>query len=240
MIIFPAIDLKDGKCVRLYKGDFDKVTIFNSSPYNQALKFQKEGFDYLHLVDLDGALQGKQKNKDIIIKILKKTNLKVQLGGGIRNLDQITFWLNHGVSTVVLGTMAIKNLKSLEKACNLYPGRIAVALDVRDGFLSINGWIKQTKIKFLDFSKKLEKLGVSKIIYTDINRDGTKLGVNISQIKKIKNKVKIPLIVSGGFSSIEDVKKIFALKKLYGIILGRAIYDGSIKIQDLIKIQVNS
>jgi phosphoribosylformimino-5-aminoimidazole carboxamide ribotide isomerase len=222
--------------VRLYKGDFDKVTIFNSSPYNQALKFQKEGFDYLHLVDLDGALQGKQKNKDIIIKILKKTNLKVQLGGGIRNLDQITFWLNHGVSTVVLGTMAIKNLKSLEKACNLYPGRIAVALDVRDGFLSINGWIKQTKIKFLDFSKKLEKLGVSKIIYTDINRDGTKLGVNISQIKKIKNKVKIPLIVSGGFSSIEDVKKIFALKKLYGIILGRAIYDGSIKIQDLIKI----
>jgi phosphoribosylformimino-5-aminoimidazole carboxamide ribotide isomerase len=236
MIIFPAIDLKDGKCVRLYKGDFDKVTIFNSSPYNQALKFQKEGFDYLHLVDLDGALQGKQKNKDIIIKILKKTNLKVQLGGGIRNLDQITFWLNHGVSTVVLGTMAIKNLKSLEKACNLYPGRIAVALDVRDGFLSINGWIKQTKIKFLDFSKKLEKLGVSKIIYTDINRDGTKLGVNISQIKKIKNKVKIPLIVSGGFSSIEDVKKIFALKKLYGIILGRAIYDGSIKIQDLIKI----
>lgn len=236
MIIFPAIDLKDGKCVRLYKGDFDKITIFNSSPYNQALKFQKKGFDHLHLVDLDGALQGKPKNKDIIVKILRKTNLNVQLGGGIRDLDQITFWLNQGVSTVVVGTMAIKNLKSLEKACNLYPGRIAVALDVRDGFLSINGWIKQTKINFLDFSKKLEKLGVSKIIYTDINRDGTKSGVNISQIKKIINKVKIPLIASGGFSNIEDVKKILALKKLQGIILGRAIYDGSIKIRDLIKI----
>jgi len=236
MIVFPAIDLKDGKCVRLYKGDFNKITIFNSSPYDQALKFQKKGFSHLHLVDLDGALQGKPKNKDIIIKILNKTNLNVQLGGGIRNLKQISFWIDHGVSTVVVGTMAIKNLKSLEKACNLYPGKIAVALDVRDGFLSINGWIKQTKIKFLDFSKKLEGSGVSKIIYTDINRDGTKSGVNISEIKKIINKVKIPLIASGGFSSIEDVNQISLLKKLHGIILGRAIYDGSIKIQDLIKI----
>jgi len=145
MIIFPAIDLKDGKCVRLYKGDFDKITIFNSSPYNQALKFQKKGFDHLHLVDLDGALQGKPKNKDIIVKILRKTNLNVQLGGGIRDLDQITFWLNHGVSTVVVGTMAIKNLKSLEKACNLYPGRIAVALDVRDGFYQLMAGLNKLK-----------------------------------------------------------------------------------------------
>lgn len=236
MIIFPAIDLKDGKCVRLYKGDFNKVTIFNSSPYNQALRFQKKGFKHLHLVDLDAALTGKSKNKDIIIKILNKTNLNIQLGGGIRSLEQISFWIDHGVSSVVVGTMAIKNLKCLEKACNLYPERIAVALDVRDGFLSINGWIKQTKIKFLDFTKKLENIGISKIIFTDINRDGTKSGINIFQIKKIINKVKIPLIASGGFSSIEDVKKIFALKRLYGIILGRAIYDGSIKTRDLLKI----
>ena len=188
MIIFPAIDLKDGKCVRLYKGDFNKTTIFNPSPYNQALQFKKKGFTDLHLVDLDGALKGRSENKKVIIKIIKNTNLNVQLGGGIRTLKQISFWIKNGVSTVVVGTMAVKNPKILKKACDLFPGRIAVALDVRNNFLAIKGWVKQTKIKLMDFSKKLEDFGVSRIIYTDINRDGTKKGVNFSQLKKNSKK----------------------------------------------------
>jgi phosphoribosylformimino-5-aminoimidazole carboxamide ribotide isomerase len=236
MIIFPAIDLKDGKCVRLYKGDFNKTTIFNSSPYNQALQFKKKGFTDLHLVDLDGALKGRSKNKKVIIKIIKNTNLNVQLGGGIRTLKQISFWINNGVSTVVVGTMAVKNPKILKKACDLYPGRIAVALDVRNNFLAIKGWVEQTKIKFIDFAKKLENFGVSKIIYTDINRDGTKTGVNLYKLKKIINSINIPVIASGGVSSITDIKKLNNIYQLEGVIIGKAIYDKTISLGKLKKL----
>jgi phosphoribosylformimino-5-aminoimidazole carboxamide ribotide isomerase len=235
MIIFPAIDLKDGKCVRLYKGDFNKTTIFNSSPYNQALQFKKKGFTDLHLVDLDGALKGRSKNKKIIIKIIKNTSLNVQLGGGIRTLKQISFWIKNGVSTVVVGTMAVKNPKILKKACDLFPGRIAVALDVRNDFLAIKGWVEQTKIKFIDFVKKLENFGVSKIIYTDINRDGTKTGVNIVKLKKIINIVNIPVVASGGVSNIADIKKLSNIDQLEGVIVGKAIYDKTISLNKLLK-----
>jgi phosphoribosylformimino-5-aminoimidazole carboxamide ribotide isomerase len=235
MIIFPAIDLKDGKCVRLYKGDFNKTIIFNSSPYNQALQFKKKGFTDLHLVDLDGALKGRSKNKKIIIKIIKNTSLNVQLGGGIRTLKQISFWIKNGVSTVVVGTMAVKNPKILKKACDLFPGRIAVALDVRNDFLAIKGWVEQTKIKFIDFVKKLENFGVSKIIYTDINRDGTKTGVNIVKLKKIINIVNIPVVASGGVSSIADIKKLSNIGQLEGVIVGKAIYDKTISLNKLLK-----
>ena len=235
MIIFPAIDLKDGKCVRLYKGDFNKTTIFNSSPYNQALQFKKKGFTDLHLVDLDGALKGKSKNKKIIIKIIKNINLNVQLGGGIRTLKQISFWIKNGVSTIVVGTMAVKNPKILKKACDLFPGRIAVALDVRNDFLAIKGWVEQTKIKFIDFVKKLENFGVSKIIYTDINRDGTKTGVNIVKLKKIINSVNIPVVASGGVSNIADIKKLSNIDQLEGVIVGKAIYDKTISLNKLLK-----
>ena len=228
MIIFPAIDLKDGKCVRLYKGDFNKTTIFNSSPFNQALEFQKKGFTHLHLVDLDGALKGRSKNKKIIIKIIKDTHLNVQLGGGIRTLKQISFWIKNGVSTVVVGTMAIQNPKILKKACTLFPGQIAVALDVRNNFLAMKGWVKQTKIKLMEFSKKLEDFGVIRIIYTDINRDGTKQGVNFNQLKKIISRTNIPLVVSGGVSSIEDIQKLNKINLLEGVIIGKALYDKSI------------
>ncbi len=235
MIIFPAIDLKEGKCVRLYKGDFNKTTIFNSSPFNQALEFQKKGFTHLHLVDLDGALKGRSKNKKIIIKIIKKTNLNIQLGGGIRTLKQISFWIKNGVSTVVVGTMAIQNPKILKQACDLFPGQIAVALDVRNNFLAIKGWLKQTKIELLGFLKKLESFGVSRIIYTDIDRDGTKQGVNFSQLKKIIRKVNTPLVVSGGISNINNVKKLYRAKLFEGVIIGRAIYDKSISLGKLNK-----
>jgi phosphoribosylformimino-5-aminoimidazole carboxamide ribotide isomerase len=236
MIIFPAIDLKDGKCVRLYKGDFNKTTIFNSSPYNQALQFKKKGFTDLHLVDLDGALKGRSKNKKIIIKIIKNTNLNVQLGGGIRTLKQISFWIKNGVSTVVVGTMAIQNPKILKKACDLFPGRIAVALDVRNDLLAIKGWVKQTRIKFLDFFKKLENLELSRIIYTDINRDGTKIGININELVKIIKATNIPLVVSGGVSNIKDVKKLKKIHYLEGVIIGKAIYDGTINLSELQKL----
>ena len=236
MIIFPAIDLKDGKCVRLYKGDFNKTTIFNSSPYNQALQFKKKGFTDLHLVDLDGALKGRSKNKKVIIKIIKNTNLNVQLGGGIRTLKQISFWIKNGVSTVVVGTMAIQNPKILKKACDLFPGRIAVALDVRNDLLAIKGWVKQTRIKFIDFAKKLENFGVSKIIYTDIDRDGTKIGVNLNKIKKIINSVNIPVVASGGVSNITDIKKLYNISHLEGVIVGKAIYDKTISLDKLQKL----
>ena len=236
MIIFPAIDLKDGKCVRLYKGDFNKTTIFNSSPYNQALQFKKKGFTDLHLVDLDGALKGRSKNKKIIIKIIKNTNLNIQLGGGIRTLKQISFWIKNGVSTVVVGTMAIQNPKILKKACNLFPGRIAVALDVRNNFLAIKGWVKQTRINFLDFLKKLENLGLSRIIYTDINRDGTKTGININKLVKIIENVNIPVVVSGGISNIKDIKQLKKINYLQGVIIGKAIYDGTINLNKLQKL----
>jgi len=235
MIIFPAIDLKDGKCVRLYKGDFTKTTIFNSSPYNQALQFKKKGFTDLHLVDLDGALKGRSKNKKIIIKIIKNTNLNVQFGGGIRTLKEITFWIKNGVSTVVVGTMAIQSPRILKKACDLFPGRIAVALDVRNNFLAIKGWVEQTKIKLMEFLKKFEDLGVSRIIYTDINRDGTKQGVDFTQLKKIINKIHIPLVVSGGISNLKNVKKLYEAKIFEGVIIGRAIYDKSISLDKLNK-----
>jgi phosphoribosylformimino-5-aminoimidazole carboxamide ribotide isomerase len=236
MIIFPAIDLKDGKCVRLYKGDFNKTTIFNSSPYNQALQFKKKGFTDLHLVDLDGALKGRSKNKKIIIKIIKNTNLNVQLGGGIRTLKQISFWIKNGVSTVVVGTMAIQNPKILRKACDLFPGRIAVALDVRNNFLAIKGWVKETRINFLDFLKKLENLGLSRIIYTDINRDGTKTGINIKKLVKIIENINIPVVVSGGISNIKDVKQLKKINYLHGVIIGKAIYDRTINLNKLQKL----
>ena len=236
MIIFPAIDLKDGKCVRLYKGDFNKTTIFNSSPYNQALQFKKKGFTDLHLVDLDGALKGRSKNKKIIIKIIKNTNLNVQLGGGIRTLKQISFWIKNGVSTVVVGTMALQNPKILKKACDLFPGRIAVALDVRNNFLAIKGWVKQTRTDCLDFLKKLENLGLSRIIYTDINRDGTKTGININKLVKIIEKVNIPVVVSGGISNIKDIKQLKKINYLQGVIIGKAIYDGTINLNKLKKL----
>ena len=239
MIIFPAIDLKDGKCVRLYKGDFNKTTIFNSSPFNQALEFQKKGFTHLHLVDLDGALKGKSKNKKIIIKIIKDTRLNVQLGGGIRTLKQISFWINSGVSTVVVGTMAIQNPKILKKASALFPGQIAVALDVRNIFLSVNGWSKETRINVFDFLKKIKDLKLNSIIFTDINRDGTKKGVNLVQLKKIIKTTNLPVVASGGVASLKDINKLSFVKRLSGVIIGRSIYDGSINLNKLLKLSKN-
>ena len=234
MIIFPAIDLKDGKCVRLYKGDFNKTTIFNSSPFKQSLEFQKNGFTNLHLVDLDAALKGKSKNKRVIIKILKNTKLNVQLGGGIRTLKQISFWIKNGVSTIVVGTMAIQNYKILKKACDLFPGQISVALDARNNFLAVKGWSKKTRIRIFNFLKKIKTLKLNSVIFTDINRDGTKKGLNLIQLKKIIKITNFPVVASGGVASLKDIKKLYFIKGVSGAIIGRAIYDGSINLNELI------
>ena len=235
MIIFPAIDIKDGKCVRLTKGDFNKIIFYENSPINQAKKYSQNGFNNIHIVDLDGALQGKPVNSEIVKEIIKKVKLKIQIGGGIRTIDDINHWIEMGVDKVVLGTAAVENTDLLKTACDKFKNKIAVALDVKDGLIALYGWKKQTNISAIDYIKEIENFGVSRIVYTDINKDGTKKGPNIKDTVKLSNKVKIPLVISGGVSSIEDIKKIKSLNNsnIEGVIVGKSIYDGDIKISDL-------
>jgi len=238
MIIFPAIDIKDGKCVRLIKGDFNKITSYKDSPTAQAIKYSQSGFNDIHIVDLDGALQGKPVNSIIVKEIIKKVKLKIQIGGGIRTIDDINSWIEMGVDRVIMGTAAVENTDLLETACNKFKNKIAVALDVKDGLIALSGWKKQTNISAIDFIKKIQNFGVSRIIYTDIYRDGTKRGPNIEGAVELASKVKIPLVISGGISSIEDIKKIKSLNNpnIEGVIVGKSIYDGDIQINDLAKL----
>ncbi len=238
MIIFPAIDIKDGKCVRLLKGDFNKITSYDNLPIDQASIFFKSGFKDIHIVDLDGALLGESRNSNIIKEIIKKVKLRIQIGGGIRNIDSINSWLEIGVDKIVMGTAAIENIDLLKSACKKFKNKIAIALDTRDGLIALSGWKKQTNISALDFLKEIENFGVSRIIYTDINKDGTKKGPNIKDAIELSSKVKVPLVVSGGVSSIDDIKKIKSLNNsnIEGIIVGKSIYDGDIKINDLVEL----
>jgi len=235
MIIFPAIDIKDGKCVRLIKGDFNKITSYKDSPPAQAIKYFQSGFNDIHIVDLDGALQGRSVNSIIVKEIIKKVKLRIQIGGGIRTIDDISHWIELGVDKVVMGTAAVENIELLETACNKFKNKIAFSLDAKDGFIALSGWKKQTNISVIDFIKKIQNFGVSRIIYTDINRDGTKQGPNIKDTVELSSKTKIPLVISGGVSSLEDIKKIKSLSNsnIEGVIIGKAIYDGDIKINDL-------
>ena len=238
MIIFPAIDIKDGKCVRLIKGDFNKIISYEDSPANQATKYSQNGFNDIHIVDLDAALQGKPVNSIIVKEIIKKVKSRIQIGGGIRTIDDINNWIEMGVDKVVMGTAAVENKDLLKIACDKFKNKIAVALDVKDGLIALSGWKKQTNISAIDYIKEIQNFGVSRIIYTDINKDGTKKGPNIKDTVKLSNEVKIPLIISGGVSSIEDVERIKSLNNpnIEGVIIGKAIYDGDIKINDLAKL----
>ena len=235
MIIFPAIDIKDNKCVRLIKGDFDKMTSYQNSPFDQAKIYFQNGFKNIHIVDLDGALNGKSSNTNLIKEIIKNLNLKIQVGGGIRKIDDINNWIKSGVDKVIMGTAAVENIDLLKTACKKFKNKIAVSLDVKDGFIALSGWKKQTNISALSFIKKIENFGVSRIIYTDINKDGTKKGPNIKDTIELSSKVKIPFVISGGISSIDDIKKIKSLNNsnIEGIIVGKSIYDGDIKIYEL-------
>lgn len=238
MIILPAIDIKDGKCVRLVRGNFNKSTEYKKSPLEQSVEFSDLGFKNMHLIDLDGALEGKSINKNIIEKIIKKNNLKVQVGGGIRTLKNIKEWINIGVDKVIIGTAAVDNISFLQEACSLFKNRIALALDVRLKLIALSGWKKQTNISAIDFAEKIKSFGVSRIIYTDINKDGTKTGPNIDETIDFSKKINISTIVSGGISSISDIVKIKKLNssKIEGVIVGKAIYDKSINLQELSKL----
>jgi len=238
MIILPAIDIKDGKCVRLIKGDFDKSTEYKKSPLDQSIEFSDLGFKNMHIIDLDGALEGKLINKNIIEKIIKKNNLKIQVGGGIRTLKNIEEWINIGVDKVIIGTAAVDNINFLQEACSLFKNRIALALDVRSKLIALSGWKKQTNISAIDFAHKIINFGVSRIIYTDINKDGTKKGPNIDDTVDFAKKINISTIVSGGISSISDIINIKKLNssKIEGVIVGKAIYDKSINLKELSKL----
>ena len=237
MIIFPAIDIKDGKCVRLIKGDFNQMTSYEKSPFDQAKVYLENGFNNIHIVDLDGALQGKSSNSQIVKKILQNLKLKIQIGGGIRTIDEVESWVKSGVDKVIIGTAAIENKNFLKTVCEKFENRIAISLDVKDGLIFLSGWKKQTNIRASDFLKEVENFGISRIIYTDINKDGTKEGPNITDTIELSSKVKIPFVISGGISSIEDIKKIKSLKNpnIEGVIVGKSIYDGDIKINELAK-----
>jgi len=238
MIIFPAIDIKDGVCVRLVKGDFRQITSYENTPIDQATKYFQNGFNNIHIVDIDGALHGRPVNSILIKEIIKKVKSKIQIGGGIRTIEDINRWIEMGIDRVVMGTAAVENLELLETACNKLKNKIAVSLDAKDGLIALSGWKKQTNISVIDFIKKIQNFGVSRIIYTDINRDGTKQGPNIEDTVELSSKAKIPLVISGGVSSLEDIKKIKSLSNsnIEGVIIGKAIYDGDIKINDLAKL----
>tara|TARA_B110000196_G_scaffold40839_1_gene31250 strand:- start:9 stop:734 length:726 start_codon:yes stop_codon:yes gene_type:complete len=238
MIFFPAIDLKDGQCVRLEKGDMDRATIFDSDPVSRAKSFLISGCSWLHLVDLNGAFQGKPVNQQAVENIIKNVDINIQLGGGIRNLETIDLWINTGIDRVILGTMALTKPDLVISACKKYPGKIAVGIDAREGMVAVEGWVKQTKIKALDLVKKFEDVGVSAIIYTDINRDGILTGPAINETIELAESINIPVIVSGGVSSIEDIKEIQSkhCSGIMGVISGRAIYDNRIDIYECNKI----
>ena len=235
MKIFPAIDIKDKKCVRLIKGDFDNKTEYEMSPVEQARKYKNHGFKNLHIVDLDGALTGETINLDIIKDIVEKFDLKVEVGGGIRNLDSIQKYIDAGVEKVILGSAAIKEKNFLKEACQKFPNRIALGLDVKDGYLSVSGWKENSNQLTLDYLKEVNDYGVSRLIYTDINRDGMKQSPNFEETLKIAEISNCPVIISGGVSSIDDVRKAQNLKNVEGIIVGKAIYDGDIQLEELVK-----
>ena len=235
MKIFPAIDIKDKKCVRLIKGDFDNKTEYKNSPVDQANSYKDHGFKNLHIVDLDGALTGETVNLNIIQEVVKKSNLNVEIGGGIRNFESIQKYLDVGVEKIILGSAAIKNKNFLKDACLNFPGKIALGLDAKDGKLSVSGWKENLNISTLEFLKEVNDYGISRLIFTDINRDGTKESPNFDETSKVANISNCPVIISGGVSSIIDVKKARNIENIEGIIVGKAIYDGDIKLEELVK-----
>ena len=233
MKIFPAIDIKDKKCVRLVKGDFNKKSEYQILPVDQAEKYEEHGFKNLHIVDLDGALTGKTVNLDIIQQIVHNFDLKVQVGGGIRTIDSIQKYTDIGVEKVILGSSAIKDKNFLKEACQKFPNKIALGLDAKDGYLSVFGWKENSNQLTLDYLKEVNDYGVSRLIYTDINRDGLKQSPNFEETSKIAEISNCPVIISGGVSSIEDIKKAKTLKNIEGIIVGKAIYDEDISLSEL-------
>ncbi|WP_435116485.1 1-(5-phosphoribosyl)-5-[(5-phosphoribosylamino)methylideneamino]imidazole-4-carboxamide isomerase [Candidatus Pelagibacter bacterium nBUS_49] len=237
MKIFPAIDIKDKKCVRLVKGEFDNKTEYEMSPIEQASKYNDHGFKHLHIVDLDGALTGETVNLDIIQEIVSKFDLQIEIGGGVRNFESIQKYTDVGVEKVILGSAAIKDKIFLKEACEKFSNKIALGLDAKDGYLSVSGWKENSNQLTLDYLKEVNEYGASRLIYTDINRDGMKQSPNFEETTRVANISNCPVIISGGVSSVDDIKKAKELnnKNIEGIIVGKAIYDGDIKLEELVK-----
>lgn len=229
MILYPAIDLKDGKCVRLIQGDMDQETVFNEDPADQARLFESQGFEWLHVVDLNGAFAGKPANVPAVEAILNTVDIPLQLGGGIRDMDTIEAWLDTGVRRVILGTLALRSPEIVKEACGQFPGRIAVGIDAKGGKVAVEGWAEVSEMDAIDLARKFEDAGVAALIYTDIERDGVLAGVNVKAVTAMADAVAIPVIASGGVASIDDLRKFTESEvRLDGIISGRALYDGSL------------
>ena len=230
MILYPAIDIKDGVCVRLLRGNMSSVTIFNTNPADQGRAFAEAGFEWLHIVDLNGAMEGRPGNVDAVAAILEAVDMPAQLGGGIRNFETIERWLDAGVHRVILGTAALANPELVMAACKRHPGRVAVGIDARDGRVAVEGWAKTSEVRALDLALKFEDSGVAAIIYTDINRDGAMSGINIEATVDLAFALPTPVIASGGVSSVSDLLELKANQEsgIDGVICGRALYDGRI------------
>ena len=228
MILFPAIDLKSGECVRLLRGDMTQATVFNRDPAAQARAFAEQGFEYLHVVDLDGAFAGEPVNAEAVRRILSAVSIKMQLGGGVRDMKTVRGWLESGVTRVIIGTAAVRDPDFVCEAARLYPGRIAVGIDAREGRVAVEGWARTSNISALDLGRRFEDAGVAAIIYTDISRDGALTGLNIASTIALAEALAIPVIASGGLASIEDVRRLTEpdCARLAGAIAGRALYDG--------------
>ena len=236
MILYPAIDLKDGKAVRLFKGDMDKATVFNDDPAAQAMEFVEAGCEWLHLVDLNGAFAGEPVNAAPVEAILAATKVPAQLGGGIRDMATIEAWLSKGLARVILGTVAVENPALVREAARAFPGQVAVGIDARNGFVATKGWATETDVQVTDLARSFEDAGVAAIIYTDINRDGAMQGPNIESTAALANAVSIPVIASGGVSSIADLQALKACgAPLNGAISGRALYDGALDLKEALE-----
>lgn len=238
MILYPAIDLKDGKCVRLLHGEMDKATVFSDKPFEQAKRFEEAGFHWLHLVDLNGAFEGKPVNAKAVSAILANVNMLMQLGGGIRDMETIGAWLEAGINRVILGTVALKNPNLVMQACRAFPDQIVVGIDAKGGKVATDGWAKVSEIDAGDLALKFEDAGVSAIIYTDIGRDGAMKGPNIEETARLAEKLSTPVILSGGISKLDDLKAVKEAQSfgIEGVVIGRALYDGSINPSEALKL----
>ncbi|HVY87049.1 MAG TPA: 1-(5-phosphoribosyl)-5-[(5-phosphoribosylamino)methylideneamino]imidazole-4-carboxamide isomerase [Caulobacterales bacterium] len=237
MILYPAIDLKDGRCVRLAGGRMEDATIFNEDPADQAVLFQTAGFTWLHVIDLDGAFAGAPRNAGAVSRILSVASIPVQIGGGVRSLENVSYWLNAGASRVILGTAAVRNPQLVREAARDFPEQVAVALDSRDGKVAVEGWAEQTELDVAEMAKRFEDAGVAALIVTDIARDGLKTGVNVELTGRVADAVSIPVIASGGVKSAADISALRARagRAIHGCILGRALYDGDLSAQAAIE-----
>ncbi|MBT5157695.1 MAG: 1-(5-phosphoribosyl)-5-[(5-phosphoribosylamino)methylideneamino]imidazole-4-carboxamide isomerase [Rhodobiaceae bacterium] len=239
MIIFPAIDLKQGRCVRLEQGDMERVTVFNDDPADQARSFAEQGFSHLHIIDLDGAFAGEPVNRTAVEAIVRATSVKTQLGGGIRTMATIETWLEAGVGRVILGTAALRDPQLVKQACAAFPNQVAVGIDARAGFVAVEGWAEDTQMKVHDLAAVFEDVGVAALIYTDIDRDGLLKGVNLEATAELARATSIPVIASGGLAGIDDVRQLLAHESsgIVGAISGRALYDGRLNASDVLALE---